>query len=387
MKSWERKFSFLFGKMSTGIWVLFHLPVDGPDYVNFIWPCIAAWSFDRLIRIFRLLTWNKFASYSSAEYNRDANVIQLKTRVRQFTSPYPGSYYYVYGWRSLKFWESHPFTLSGWNTINTTEESYTELKFLISVQNGFTSRLRSQLLRHEKPGIDVSSEARKACIFVEGPYGSHFRPWNSQTALFVIGGAGITVATSFIQDLVDLVQSGKHVDQRIRGVKIIWAVKNPAFYQFVYERYMAAWEDVFASTDIELSLDVYFTTSPKNASDDEISGSENHVEPSESIKNWDTVISPSSSSKSHIATEKVRSEEGPRNPGAGPLKTTFFQGRPLIDELVKSQIETLQSSGVNHLAFVGCGPATMAHDIRLSYVSSSDNGQVAVDFHLAPFGW
>lgn len=255
------------------------------------------------------------------------------------------------------------------------------------MQNGFTSRLRSQLLRHEKPGIDVSSEARKACIFVEGPYGSHFRPWNSQTALFVIGGAGITVATSFIQDLVDLVQSGKHVDQRIRGVKIIWAVKNPAFYQFVYERYMAAWEDVFASTDIELSLDVYFTTSPKNASDDEISGSENHVEPSESIKNWDTVISPSSSSKSHIATEKVRSEEGPRNPGAGPLKTTFFQGRPLIDELVKSQIETLQSSGVNHLAFVGCGPATMAHDIRLSYVSSSDNGQVAVDFHLAPFGW
>ncbi|CAI7618080.1 unnamed protein product [Penicillium pancosmium] len=386
MKSLERNISFLFGRTSTGIWGLFHLPVDGPDYVNFIWPCIAVWSFDRLVRIFRLLTWNKFASYSSAEYNRDANVIQLRTRVRRIASPRAGSYYYVYGWRSLKFWESHPFTLSGWNTVTTADESYTELIFLISVQSGFTSRLRSQLLNHGNPEIDASSAARKAYLSVEGPYGSHFRPWRSETALFVIGGAGITVATSFIQDLVDLVQSGKHIDQRVKRAKIVWAVKNPAFYQFVYERYMATWEAVFASTDIELSLDVYFTMPSKMDSDDEMSLPEHHSEPNESAKNMDTVISPSSPD-SHIATEKAPTGEVPTNAGTGTLKTTFVQGRPIINDVVRSQVETLRSSGEKQLALVGCGPATMAHDIRLSFVEASNDPEVAVDFHLAPFAW
>ncbi|KAJ5975030.1 hypothetical protein N7481_008737 [Penicillium waksmanii] len=369
----------------VGLW--YHLPVDGPDYVNFIWPCIAIWSFDRLVRIVRLLTWNKFASYSSAEYNRDADVIQLRTRVRRIASPRPGSYYYVYGWRSLKFWENHPFTLSGWNTVKTTDESYTELIFLISVQSGFTSRLRSQLLNHEKSEIDASSTARKSCISVEGPYGSHFCPWHSETALFVIGGAGITVATSFMQDLVDLVQSGKHTDQRIKRVKIVWAVKNPTFYQFVYERYMVTWEAVFASTDIELSLDVYLTIPSKMDSDDEMSLPELRAGPNESTKNMDTVVSPSSSSNSNIATEKVPSEEVPTNAGRGTLKTTFVQGRPMINDVIRSQIEALRLSGEKQLALVGCGPATMAHDIRLSFVESSNDAQVAVDFHLAPFGW
>lgn len=271
--------------------------------------------------------------------------------------------------------------------MKTADESYTELIFLISVQSGFTSSLRGQLLNHESPETDSSSAARKACLSVEGPYGSNFCPWRSETALFVIGGAGITVATSFMQDLVDLVQSGMHIDQRIKRVKIVWAVKNPAFYQFVYERYMAAWEAVFASTDIELSLDVYLTMLSKMDSDDEMSLPEHRNEPNESTKNMDTVISPSSSSNSHITTEKVPSGEAPTNAGTGILKTTFVQGRPTINDVVRSQIETLRSSEEKQLALVGCGPATMAHDIRLSFVESSNDAQVAVDFHLAPFGW
>ncbi|KAJ5527812.1 hypothetical protein N7513_011971 [Penicillium frequentans] len=369
----------------VGLW--YHLPVDGPDYVDFIWPCIAVWSFDRLVRIFQILTWNKFASYSSAEYNHDANVVQLKTRVRQIVSPRPGSYYYVYGWRSLKFWESHPFTLSGWKTVNTTEESYTELIFLISVQNGFTSRLRGQLVHPEKSGINASLAARKACLFVEGPYGSHFHPWNSETALFIIGGAGITVATSFMQDLVNLVKSGKHIDQKVKRVKIVWAVKSPAFYQFVYERYMATWEAIFASTDIEVSLDLYLTVPSKMNSNYESSTPEHRAETSENTKKMDTVISPSSSSNSHIATEKAPYEEISTNTDTTTLGMNFTHGRPIISDVVRSQIETLRSSGEKKLALVGCGPATMAHDIRLSFFESSNDGQAAIDFHLAPFGW
>lgn len=318
------------------------------------------------------------------EYNRDANVVQLKTRVQRIVSPRPGSYFYVYGWRSLKFWESHPFTLSGWDTVDTAEESYTELIFLISVQNGFTSRLRKQLTHHGEPEIDASSAARKACISVEGPYGSCFRPWNSETALFIIGGAGITVATSFIQDLVDLVRNGKHVDQRIKRLKIVWAVKNPAFYIFVYERYMASWEAIFASTDVEISLDVYLTVPSKIDSDDESSLPEHRVENNNKM---DTIISPSSSSNSHIASEKAPSEEVSTNTSTGTVKTIFAHGRPIIKDVVQSEIKALYSSGEKKLALVGCGPPTMAHDIRLAFVESSIDEQVTVDFHLAPFGW
>lgn len=271
--------------------------------------------------------------------------------------------------------------------MNTTEESYTELIFLISVQNGFTSRLRGQLVHPEKSEINASSAARKACLSVEGPHGSHFHPWNSEAALFIIGGAGITVATSFMQDLVDLVESGKHIDQKVKRVKIVWAVKSPAFYQFVYERYMVTWEAIFASTDIELSLDVYLTVPSKMDSDDMSLTPQHRAETSENTKKMDTVISPSSSSNSHIATEKVPSEEISTNTDTTTLKMTFVHGRPIISDVVRSQIETLRSSGEKKLALVGCGPATMAHDIRLSFVESSNDGQTAVDFHLAPFGW
>lgn len=191
--------------------------------------------------------------------------------------------------------------------MNTTEESYTELIFLFSVQNGFTSRLRGQLVHPENYEIDASSAARKAYLSVEGPYGSHLHAWNSETALFIIGGASITVATPFMQELIDLVQSGEHIDQKVKWFKIVWAVKSSAFYQFVYDRYMATWEAVFASTDIDLSLDVYLTVPYKTDSDDKSSVPEHRTETSENAKKMSTVIFPSSSLDPHVSIENAPS--------------------------------------------------------------------------------
>ncbi|KAI2696876.1 hypothetical protein CBS147332_8839 [Penicillium roqueforti] len=365
----------------------YHLTVDGPDHVPYLWPCIAVWSFDRLGRVFRLLIWNKPTSHSSGEYNSDADLIQVKARIRRVVAPQPGSYFYVYGWRSLHFWESHPFTLSGWNTVNTEEESYTELVFLIGVHGGFTSRLRKQLLRQDESGIDSSSSVRKVHLAVEGPYGPHFDPWNSEMAVFVIGGAGITIATSFIQQLVDFVRLGKHVDQKIKCLKVIWAIKNIELYRFVYERYISTWEAVFASTYIEISLDVYLTSPSKADQQVELPIPESQTGHSATKKKIRAVVSPVCSMNLHASEEKVASEEVHNQSAFGPLKTNFIHGRPIIRDVIRSQVESFNSYPEQQIALIGCGPDTMAHDIRLSFAESSKETDVNIIFHLAPFGW
>ncbi|KAJ5512016.1 FAD-binding 8 [Penicillium expansum] len=364
----------------------YHLIVDGPDYVVFIWPCVAIWSFDRLGRISRLLIWNKVTAYSSAEYNSDANVIQIKARVRQTLSPSPGTYFYVYGWRSIKFWESHPFTLSSWNKVTTGDESYTELIFLVSIRGGFTSRLQKQLLYHGDSDMGASSAVRKMTLSVEGPYGPSFCPWKSEMAVFIIGGAGITVATSFMQQLLHSLTSQTDQKSDIRTIKIVWAVKNIELYRFVRERYISTWEHVFASNDVELSLDIYLTCSSKMNSETSISTE--HVPQSLDLSG-DTKggVLPSPSTESEISTPSALREVGSEKPGPGPFLTTFYHGRPDISNIVTNQVEVLESAGGKRLALVGCGPKAMAHDIRLSFVDISKIPQVNVDFHLAPFGW
>lgn len=328
----------------------------------------------------------KLTSYSSAEYNREANVVLLKTRVRQHLTPKPGTYYYVYGWRSLKFWESHPFTLSGWNTVTTEEESFTELIFLIGIRSGFTSRLQRQLLRHEGSEVDVSSAAKKVSLAVEGPYGPNFCPWSSEMVIFIIGGAGITVATSFMQQLLDCVRGVHHLDRRTKSIRIVWAVKSPMLYRFVREHYISIWEEVFASTDIELSLDVYLTCSPKMNSEVAIS-TEREPQLLATSEDKQAAVSPSSLAKFYESGEKVLSEVSSEDSGPGPLRTTFCYGRPSINGIVTSQVERLHSSGAKKLALIGCGPMAMAHDIRLAFVEIREKPRVTIDFHLAPFGW
>lgn len=361
--------------------------VDGPDYVVFIWPCVAVWSFDRLGRILRLLTWNKLTAYSSAEYNSEANVILIKARVRQVLSLNPGTYFYVYGWRSIKFWESHPFTLSGWNKVTTEEESYTELIFLVSIRDGFTSRLRRQLLRHEdfESELAASSAVRKVTLSVEGPYGTNFCPWKSQSAIFIIGGAGITVATSFMQQLLDFVRSDEYLKSGTKTIKIVWAVRNVGLYQFVRERYISTWEHVLASKDVELSLDIYLTSSSKL--NDEISPTKHVSQPFEPSGDTKSDISPSSSVKAETLTKNVLCEGRSEKSGDGSLKTTFYHGRPRISDIVTSHVGALDSSGDKNLSMIGCGPKAMAHDICLAFGDVSKITNVNVDFHLAPFGW
>lgn len=333
-----------------------------------------------------MLVCNKITMNSSAEYNSEANVVLIKARVSQLLSLSPGTYYYIYSWRSIKFWESHPFTLSAWNKVTTAEDSYTELIFLVGVQGGFTSRLRKQLLRHGDSELAASSAERNMTLSVEGPYGASFCPWKSESAIFIIGGAGITVATSFMQQLLDSLQSKEHLHPSLKSIKIVWAVRNPALYEFVRERYVSTWEPVLATKDVELSLDIYITSSSKI--DEGPSTPTEHVsQPFEPSGDTKANVSSSPLAKSEAFRKDVSCEEGSEKSGDGPLKTTFSYGRPIISDIVTSHAEGLDSCGGKQLALVGCGPKAMAHDIRLAFGDLSEIPHLNVDFHLAPFGW
>jgi hypothetical protein len=270
--------------------------------------------------------------------------------------------------------------------VITVDESYTELIFLVSIRRGFTSRLRKQLLHHGDSDMGASSAVRKVALSAEGPYGTSFCPWKAETAVFIIGGAGITIATSFMQQLLHSLSSETEQESGIKTIKIVWAIKNIGLYRFVRERYISAWEHVFASIDVELSLEIYLTSTPKM--NGEISASTENVPQSLGLSvDIKGGVPPSSSTESEILTPNLLCEVGSEKPEPGPLKTTFYHGRPDISNIVTKQVEVLDSAGGTRLALVGCGPKAMAHDIRLTFVDISKIPQVNVDFYLAPFGW
>ena len=96
--------------------------------------------------------------------------------------------------------------------------------------------------------------------------------------------------------------------------------EEPRFYHFVYERYMATWEAVFASTYIDLTLGVYLTAPYKTDSDVKSSVPEHRTETSENTKKMSTVIFPSSLLNSNVSIKNALSKEVPTNTDTTTLK-------------------------------------------------------------------
>jgi NAD(P)H-flavin reductase len=323
----------------------------------FLWPSLSIWLFDRLLRALRILAfnWRFWSKNCEVTYNSHSNLVRLEVPCSQsFLEPKPGSYYYIYALDNLLYaHQSHPFTLayvasneddedlelrtrtSSPSSTASTESSESEallphkptssnspsssLVFLIRPYDGFTSRL----------ALSSTHTPSSLRVLLEGPYGSTAPLRTFSTILFLVGGTGIAAPLSYLTHLLSSPSS------RVRRLRIVWAVREHAFFVDVLARFKELLRDERVEVDV-------------------------HV---------------------------TRDEEGKDDPVAEGLEGVgLLAGRPDVDAEVE---EICRGSGGRDVrtAVVACGPSMMADQTRRACVRAIGDGYRSVEYFEESFKW
>jgi NAD(P)H-flavin reductase len=348
--------------------MFYHVEIFNGEWNIFIYPCLAVWLLDRILRALRILAfnWNPLNTRAMATYDTASNLICLEVPCeRSLLKPQPGSYYYIYVLDELLYMhQNHPFTLayisSNTDTSDTdaplsipttsrsrplthrtpstdshesdsllpsTSASPPSLIFLIRPYDSFTSRLKTLASSTSSPyGHSVR-------VVLEGPYGSPAPLHLFNTTLFIVGGTGIAVPLSYLKSL--LAESST-----ARTIHIVWAVRDNSFVTNIAERDLKRYV-----SDGRFRLTV-------------------HVTQDEEMKNG-------------ISYE--------RGGMCGMERITLKAGRPDVDAAVREAAEEAGTSG--SLAVVACGPAQMVNDARRACVRALGRGYRGIEYFEESFKW
>ncbi|KAI4637352.1 hypothetical protein J4E83_000167 [Alternaria metachromatica] len=338
------------------LWTMYyHVEIfTNGEWNIFIWPCVGVWVFDRIMRLSRILAFNRspLSTKARVTYDPSSNLVRMEVdSSKSLVAPRPGSYYYIHVLDDLFYaHQSHPFTLaysskdtdnppstplsplsarpehSRTSSASTTEsdallsskasDASSNMVFLVRPYDGFTSRLKSHCLLHPK----------RLRILVEGPYGHTVPLRSSQNILFVVGGTGIAVPLSHLAHVLASTS-------RVRSVKIVWAVREYAFLTSVLRDFRGL------LSDERVEMEVHVTR------DDE--------------------------AKDDVLGEDLKS-------------VRIMAHRPDVHETVQ---EAARDAGQQRLAIVACGPALMADQARKASVQMLDKGYRGVEYFEESFKW
>lgn len=341
------------------LWAMYyHVEIftDG-EWNIFIWPCLGIWIFDRILRIARMIAFdrNPLNTKATVIYDPNSNLVRMEVDgSNNWIAPKPGTYYYVHVLDDLLYaHQSHPFTLAyvSSDTIGSSTTSLSPLArrpsshrtssslsnessesdallvpsamkpssglvFLIRPYDGFTSRLKSHCLLHPK----------RLRVLIEGPYG-HAVPLQTFTnVLFVVGGTGIAVPLSHLSHLLS-------ASSHVQSVKIVWAVREHAFLASVLRDFRGLLGDERIEMEVHITRD-------EEAKDD-------------------------------VLGEDLKS-------------VRIMTHRPNVRATVE---EAAQVAGQLDLAVVACGPALMADEARRASVEMLGRGCRGVEYFEESFKW
>ncbi|KAL5420011.1 hypothetical protein PMIN03_000223 [Paraphaeosphaeria minitans] len=335
----------------------YHVLIFGAwEWNGFVFPCVAVWVFDRLLRGGRILAFNYrvWNTKATATYNPDSHIVSLRVPCnKSWAKPQPGTYYYIYVVdEPLYAHQSHPFTLAYVSTeierpdlqlplssiserpsahrANSNDSSESDallqsadslskpdsLVFLIRPYDGFTGRLAKRAASHRT----------SVRVLIEGPYG-HTVPLRTFTnILFVVGGTGIVVPLSHMSSLLSETSS-------VVNLRVVWAVREHAFLASVLRDFRALIDDERIQLEVHVTQDIQVT--------DDV-------------------------------------------PANGLKRVKLMPGRPAVHSVVE---EMAMESGYDGLAIVACGPAKMADEARKACVAMLGRGVGGVEYFEEKFKW
>ncbi|PNP51817.1 hypothetical protein THARTR1_07586 [Trichoderma harzianum] len=393
--------------------LFYHTDIFDGEYNPYLWPLVAIWSFDRFLRIVRVVYCNLHVqlrkktlhrSTAAISYDQDANFIRIE--INTHVKPGPGKHYYLYQPFRFTGWENHPLTLAHWSQSaadtaqsqqrdNTTDlpsktadvsmvtpsetspphtviEGEYLLSFWIRPCDGWTRHLRDQCLKSQP--LSRLPSITKETILLEGPYGISEPLWASDEVLLIAGGSGITTMVPYILDHIARAStSDKSRQTRTRGLTLIWTDPKQAFIRRIAQRELAA-----ALTRDDVRYEFYCTGSEKvevgslpSPSTDEIPVGDDHKGTAESC-----VL------KSKEETDV--SESADDTDEAGSL--TITMGRPDIPAIIEKAAASATESG-SRLAIMACGPGGMSDAAREATYRAIRQQNNSVEYFEESFGW
>lgn len=251
----------------AGCW--YHLvPHFGFDYGYQVWLylCFAFWSADRLARLARVAYYNPLSgSKALVETIPGCDVMQITIFPRAAVASAfgPAQHTFVYLSGLPRFWESHPFSIAGWNTASPptsaspppsgddekgpkiditpshpSTPTRPSIRLLIRPHTGATSRLQSLL--QSSPSLPLK-------VYTEGPYAGHraaLHPLHAaDTILCVAGGIGVTHILGFLQYFCESVKN-RGGEIRAQRVVLAWSAMERALLEYVRRNFVRDGEGV-----------------------------------------------------------------------------------------------------------------------------------------------
>lgn len=315
----------------AGTWI----HVDELGYVWFVYPAVAVWCADRVVRIARLVIFG----FPKARVSLLADdTIKVEIPKPSYWKTIPGGHAFIHFLKPTYFWQSHPFTF-------VESPADTHIILYCKVKGGITHSLYQLLVR--SPGQAITMR-----VGVEGPYGEPTPARYADTAVFIAGGNGIPGIYSEVMDM-----ARRMPNETKNAMKLYWIIRDYKSLEWFNNELT-----LLGNTNIETTI---YVTKPDlsnlltgDGSDDTSSKKESdsqdmNLESKESLQGVDLV----KSRFSHI---------------------TFKEGRPSIEDIVDLEIKESNGS----VAFVACGHPAMVDETRYFCSRNVDNPQKKrVDFY------
>ncbi|KAJ7088592.1 hypothetical protein C8R44DRAFT_819088 [Mycena epipterygia] len=145
--------------------------------------------------------------------------------------------------------ESHPFTIA------SVSGSTDGLVLMVKKSGDWTTKLFDFA---KSGGYTDAGVGRNVNIVLEGPYGGPGHAmWNSySSAVFVVGGSGISFAMAAVQDLINKDLQGQ---SRVKIIELIWSVQDAAALLPLYPLFNAMIEQ---SVFTRVRISVFYTRAP-----------------------------------------------------------------------------------------------------------------------------
>jgi ferric-chelate reductase len=348
---------------------------------------VIIWSFDRVLRLIRVLYYNFYVHFRRAKleytnsvafYDEASNVVRLEVIAASSNhQPTASSYYYLYQPFRFRGWENHPFTLGSWTYTNTKDDEFSsnlkstefvdvsqipllsspdqeqrdenilskdsktsiqkpKLIFWVRPYDGWTRSLRNQCLASADRTI-------RPKIFLEGPYGEPFPIENYDSVLLIAGGTGIACAVPYIKEQIRQSESiHDGIESPRRDIHLVWAARETSFIVDVVTREL---QPALTREEFSASFHSTFATS------------------SDAVK---------ISSHNNAATHDIDIDIRP--------------GRPDLHQII---LEHAREASITKLstAVIISGPTKMADEARAAVQDAMHKGYQGLVFKEESFSW
>ncbi|RCK65216.1 putative ferric reductase transmembrane component [Candida viswanathii] len=294
----------------AGTWI--HVDILG--YIYFVYPAVAVWCFDRVVRISRLILFGLPKAQVTLLANETLRVVIPKP---SYWKSIPGGHAFIYFFRPTHFWQSHPFTF-----VDTPDDK--SIQLYCRVKGGVTHSLYRML-------ANLPGRTAKIRVTVEGPYGEPSAAKFSDSAVFIAGGNGIPGIYSEVMDIARRLPADTK-----KVLSLVWVIRDyPSLTWFHSE--------LEALKNISIQTTVYVTRPTSSVSD-------------------------TNSEDKKVETQE--NDTGSESLMSGLEHIEFREGRPSIGDIVADAV----SESPGSVAFVTCGHPVMVDEVR--YYACANIGNV-----------